>query len=225
MNAKAYLDYLRATYAAAADHETGRQMAAYMRDQFLFYGLKTPVREALSRQVIAELGYPDVAWQPELCRLCFGEEKREAQYFVRDLLRSQVKRLEPEYLPLFEEFILTRSWWDTVDFLAPKLAGPILLRHPELIVPVTQKWIGSDSRWLQRSALIFQLDYKKHTRADLLFDYILRRADSKEFFVQKGAGWALRQYSRTDPDAVRVFLQKHADRLAPLTVREGGKYV
>jgi 3-methyladenine DNA glycosylase AlkD len=126
-------------------------------------------------------------------------------------------------LPVLEELIGVRSWWDTVDFLAPKLAGPLLLRYPELIGTYPGRWIESDNIWYQRSAILFQLDYKQQTDAQRLFDYIRRRADSREFFVQKAAGWALRQYSKTAPDAVREFIA--GNELPPLTVREGLKWV
>jgi 3-methyladenine DNA glycosylase AlkD len=66
--------------------------------------------------------------------------------------------------------------------------------------------------------MIFQLAYKQKTDAALLFEYVRRLSGSKEFFLQKGAGWALRQYSRTDPEAVRQFVE--SQRLAPLTRRE-----
>ena len=82
--------------------------------------------------------------------------------------------------------------------------------------------MASGQLWLQRVCLIFQLTYKEKTDAELLFRYVRQVADSKEFFLQKGAGWALRQYSKTDPAAVRNFLD--TTRLSSLTRREGGKY-
>jgi 3-methyladenine DNA glycosylase AlkD len=48
-------------------------------------------------------------------------------------------------------------------------------------------------------------------------------AGSKEFFLQKGAGWALRQLAKTNPEAVRAFVEK--TRLAPLTRREALKNI
>jgi len=50
------------------------------------------------------------------------------------------------------------------------------------------------------------------------------RADSTEFFVRKGAGWALREYSKIDPKIVRTFIDAHYDELSSLTVREGSRY-
>lgn len=68
---------------------------------------------------------------------------------------------------------------------------------------------------------MFQLKYKERTDEKLLFDYILRSADSDEFFIQKAIGWALREYSKTNPQAVRQFIGEH--ELKPLSRREGLK--
>jgi 3-methyladenine DNA glycosylase AlkD len=76
---------------------------------------------------------------------------------------------------------------------------------------------------LRRSAILFQLKYKQETNEDLLYDYIVKNAESKEFFIQKAIGWALREYSKTNPVSVKAFIE--GNELAPLSVREGSKYL
>ncbi len=201
-------------------------MSRYMRHKFPFYGLASPERKALSTILFRSWGTVPAQTAKELCVLCFGEgEKRELQYFVNDFVQPQAKKLDLSWIPLFEALILQKSWWDTVDFLSPKLAGPILKRFPDEAERITEGWLEADNYWLQRSAILFQLDYGLDTRTDLLFDYILRRASSREFFVQKASGWALRQYGRKNPEAVREFIDENRLALSALTIREGGKYV
>ena len=65
--------------------------------------------------------------------------------------------------------------------------------------------------------------YKKITNEDLLYRYIMENSESKEFFIQKAIGWALREYSKTNPSSVKEFIEAH--KLAPLSVREGSKYL
>jgi 3-methyladenine DNA glycosylase AlkD len=213
---QAYIKELEELYASEAKPEDAKYMAAYMKNQFPFYGIKTPRRRELVAMFLESNGLPDDL--EALCRACFAAEKREIHYFVNDALRNRVKKLNASLLPVFSDLIAQNSWWDSVDFLAPKLAGGILLRHPGHIEALTGTWIESDDFWYQRAAIIFQLDHKKKTDADRLFAYILRRADSKEFFVQKGAGWALRTYASVDPEAVMKFVTDH--NLSALTKRE-----
>ena len=82
---------------------------------------------------------------------------------------------------------------------------------------------GLGNIWLQRVSLIFQLTYKDKTDAELLFDYVKRLAESKEFFLQKAVGWALRQYGKTNPAVVKKFVENTP--LSPLTRREALKNI
>lgn len=218
-----YVQGLTEWLAQASDPGVAEGQARYMRDQFRFLGIQTPRRQALLREWIAAEGIP--AWGGPLERTvrgCFRSPYRELHYAGLFLLERSLRRAGPEAVELLEELALTHSWWDTVDWIA-KLAGIHFRRYPAQIKPVTRGWMESGSLWLQRLALIFQLGYREKTDRDLLFGYILRVADSREFFLQKGAGWALRQYARTDPEAVRAFVGNH--RLAPLTRREALKHI
>lgn len=218
---QSYVFAVRKLYQQHAHSENAVQMKRYMKNQFEFFGIKKPERVELSRQIIQSQGVPEGNALKDICRLCFQEEQREMQYFVNDLLGKRTKQLDDSFLEIFETLILQKSWWDTVDFLAPKLAGKILLRYPNKISQYPDRWIQSENFWLQRSAILFQLDYKAKTNQQLLFSFILKRANSKEFFVQKASGWALREYSKTNPDAVREFIENNP--LPKLTVREGLK--
>ena len=128
-----------------------------------------------------------------------------------------------EFIDFYEELIQTKSWWDSVDWIR-KFVGVHFQRFPHLIIPVTEKWMATNNIWLQRICLIFQLTYKEKTNFELMKKYILQLAGSKEFFIQKGAGWALRQYSKTNANGVFDFININP-QLAPLTKREGLKWL
>ena len=83
--------------------------------------------------------------------------------------------------------------------------------------------MNSENMWLQRVCLIFQLSYRKETDTELMFGYMRQLTHSKEFFIQKAIGWALRQYARTDADAVRNFVENTP--MSPLSKREALKHI
>lgn len=197
-------------------------MSKYMRDQFQFYGIKSPLRKELVKEIKAVVKpNPSLEYQ-EFIQLLWNDPHRECQYVATDLMGTINKKMAVDWIDFLEQLILTKSWWDTVDFLAPNLLGNIFSRNVELGNQYTDKWIESDNFWLQRSALIYQLRYKDKVDFERLTRYILRRKNTKEFFVQKAAGWALRQYSKYEPEAVREFLSDNQD-LEKLTTREGSK--
>jgi len=217
-----YYRLVRDTFRAHGDPAIAQGQMAYMRQQFDYFGLKMPAWKVLTAEIHRAQGLPDGTDLQALARLCFDDEHREMHYFALETLQKMTKKQPPEFIWFLEELIQEKSWWDTVDWIATRLVGVHFQRYPVLVHPVTERWMASSQLWLQRVCLIFQLKYKEKTDAELLFRYIRQVADSKEFFLQKGAGWALRQYSRTNPAAVRHFLD--TTRVAPLTRREGSKY-
>jgi 3-methyladenine DNA glycosylase AlkD len=217
-----YYTAARDTFREKGDPEIAEGQMAYMRGQFEYFGLKMPAWMALTKAIHAARGIPQGEDLRELARLCFQDDHRELHYFALESVQKSLTVQDAGFIDFLEELICSRSWWDTVDWLA-KLVGLHFRRYPELIRPVTERWMASGNIWLQRVCLIFQLHYKEKTDTELLFDYIRRLSGSKEFFIQKAAGWALRQYARIAPDAVRDFITSHP--LAPLTKREGLKRI
>jgi 3-methyladenine DNA glycosylase AlkD len=149
--------------------------------------------------------------------------QREYQYAALTILGKLRKNSPPERIDLLERLITSKSWWDTIDSIAANDVGVYFRIYPEYISSYTNRWIGSGDFWLRRSALLFQLKYKSQTNALLLFDYIGRLAQEKEFFIRKAIGWVLREYSKTDPAAVRDYVEQHP--LSALSVKEALKWL
>ncbi|MBX2891322.1 MAG: DNA alkylation repair protein [Saprospiraceae bacterium] len=222
MSPSNYYQLVRDTFREKGNPEMAQTQMAYMRNQYEFFGLKMPQWKALTKDIHQAHGLPTGDDLKTLARLCFDDDHREMHYFALLTVEKALKKQSATFIEFLEELILTRSWWDTVDWVS-KLVGLHFQRFPELIKPVTERWMDSGNFWLQRVCLIFQLNYKEKTDAALLFSYVRRLSGAKEFFIQKGAGWALRQYSKTNPDAVRQFVE--STPLAPLTRREAMRLI
>ncbi|MGL5889319.1 MAG: DNA alkylation repair protein, partial [Bacteroidia bacterium] len=144
----------------------------------------------------------------EVALLLWKEPERELHYFAMELLEKQASKAPENRLKIYEKLITSNSWWDTVDFISPHLCGVHFRKYPHLCNPAIERWINSNNIWLQRSAILFQLGYKKETNQEMLFDVCSRLAAEPDFFIRKAIGWALRQYARTVPAAVKLYVQK-----------------
>lgn len=204
------------------DEQNAEKMEKYMRNLFPFLGIKTPERKQAFKSVLKEYGKPDEHRRKSMVEDLWQLDEREYQYIAMELL-SQKKLYEEHDLNFIEYLIITKSWWDTVDGLASNTAGTYFSQHPELIDTQTKRWIHHENMWLNRTAILFQLKYKDQTNFELLKRYCLIHKDSKEFFIQKAIGWALREYSKTSPEAVRIFIEQN--ELPPLSKREGLKII
>ncbi|GAA2528021.1 MULTISPECIES: DNA alkylation repair protein [Streptomyces] len=222
--ADAVLERLTAAYGAAADPERAVAMRAYMKDVAPFLGLTTPVRRALSRTVLNGLPRPGEADCAAVALRCWALPEREYQYFAVDYLRRHVRHCSSGFLPVARHLVTTAPWWDTVDLLAAHVVGALVAADPRLTADMDD-WSGEDDRWLVRTALLHQLRFKERTDTGRLFDYCRRQSGHQDFFVRKAIGWCLREYAKTDPDAVRAFLARERGRFAPLSVREALKNI
>jgi 3-methyladenine DNA glycosylase AlkD len=207
-----------------SDPDRAESMRAYMKNQFHYYGISSPFRKSLCQDYFKTHEYPTPIELPELLHHLWQYDEREMQYVGMDLVRRLIKKQPAAFMDVLENLILRKSWWDTVDALSID-AGTLLFRHPHLQPDTTNRWINAENMWLKRAAIIHQLKYKNATDWDLLRHYILQVSHDKAFFLRKAAGWALREYAKTNPDQVRSFLDKHRNKLSGLTIREGSKYV
>lgn len=223
MDLNTYLNLLIARFEANAKPENAGPMKRYMKNRYEFFGIKTPERNAILKEFLAENGLPPQVQLEELVRKLWEVPQREIQIVALSYLERNLKKLEKGSMALIEHLIITKSWWDTVDPLATKLAGALMQKYPELISDYAEKWIHSDNFWLQRSALLFQLKYKNKTDEELLYRYIREVADSREFFIRKAIGWVLREYSKANPESVIRFIEN--TQLSPLSRREGLKHI
>ncbi|MET7480179.1 DNA alkylation repair protein [Streptomyces sp. NPDC005648] len=218
------LDRLTVVYSGAADPERAAPMRAYMKDVAPFLGLTTPVRRALSRTVVSGLPRPQEADCTAIALRCWALPEREYQYFAVDYLRRHARVCSSAFLPVARHLVATVSWWDTVDLLAAHVVGALVTADPALTADM-DAWIVDDDLWIARTALLHQLRHKERTDADRLFTYCLRQSGHPDFFIRKAIGWALREYAKTDPEAVRAFLARERGRFAPLSVREALKNI
>ncbi|KUP05005.1 DNA alkylation repair protein [Bacillus coahuilensis m2-6] len=205
------------------NRELAGPMEAYMRNHFPFLGIKTPERKQLLREYIQMKGKPQQEDLEELVTTLWSQPEREFQYIALTFMDKLIKQASPNFLQVIEELIGTKSWWDTIDHLASNTVGVMYTLYPEETERYIQKWIVSENIWYNRIAILYQLKYKENTDETKLYEFINQHKDSSEFFIQKAIGWALREYSKTNPKSVKDFIEQ--TDLAPLSRREGLKII
>ena len=209
-------------YEFLRNPEKAKWGKAYLRNQFELFGLTGPDRNEVIHLFLKENGFPAAGELNEVIENAWDLPEREMQYAAMELLFKMRKQADIQIIELYEWLILHKSWWDTVDYIAPNLVGNLFDSFPEIQNVTIEKWMGSGNFWLQRTCLLFQLKYKTKTDSGLLFDLCTRLAGEKEFFIRKAIGWSLRQYARTNPEAVMAFVDK--TELSGLSRREALKH-
>jgi 3-methyladenine DNA glycosylase AlkD len=221
------LHALRKALHDAADPGKAPAMQAYMKSQMPYLGVQTkPLRKAVKTVFAAFPLATFEAWRDTTLALWRGARYREERYAAIELIRYPAYRKFRTLaaLPLYEELITTGAWWDFVDAIATRPLGELLRGHRVEMSAAMRRWAVSDDLWKRRSAILVQLNFKADTDLELLYDCIAPSMESKEFFLRKGIGWALRQYARTDAGEVRGYVRRCGSRISPLTKREALKH-
>lgn len=219
-----FIESLETAFQKNSHPENAAAMAKYMRNHFSFFGIKTEYRRQLFKTIWKE-NQQEVSENARAIALeLFNKKERELQYCAIEILIKELKRnYGKEDIQLIEKLIITKSWWDSVDTIAKNILGDYLLEHPLETEKVIERFSNSDNIWLNRSAILFQLGYKQKTNFDLLKSECENHKNSNEFFIQKAIGWALREYAKTNPEAVGNFVVNN--NLKPLSKKEALKNI
>jgi 3-methyladenine DNA glycosylase AlkD len=219
---------VRTAFAAAADPVKAPGMQAYMKSELPFRGVQKPERTRLLRRIYGSRLLEDEAvWTATVRELWHGAAFREERYAAIDLTghRLYQRYQRPKTLPLYDELIVTGAWWDYVDEIASRRVGPILRGSPAEVAPLMRSWAVDDDLWRRRTAILCQLGARSSMDPRLLQDVLEPNLADGHFFVRKAVGWALRDYAWYDPDWVRSWVDRHADRLSPLSYREATRHL
>ena len=208
-------------FTAQANSKEAAEMRRYMREQFEFLGVRAVDRRRLANPYLLELDNSSVDW--EFISKCWASPYREFKYVATDYLYRVRNLMEADNLNLLAQLIKTESWWDTSDSL-DAIVGHLVLRYPHLR-DTMRNWAQDENSWIRRVAITHQLSYKCDTNIELLSKIIELNLESKEFFINKAIGWALREYSKTNPHWVAEFIALKKERLHPLSIREGQKHL
>lgn len=216
-------EFIDSEFKKLADPEKAPAMAAYMKTKMPFLGIQKPERIPVYREMKKQFRPATRSDYEKGILALWGLPHREEKYAAIQYASSFDEFIGQDSLPVFERLIREGAWWDFVDPIAIELVGGALLRNRLQMTRVMDSWSEDQDLWIRRSALLSQIHHKKNTDSKKLFEYCLKLCHEKEFFIRKAIGWALRQYSYVDPQAVRAFLIKNQSRLSPLSYREGAK--
>ena len=217
---------VRAELGAAAIPERASQMQAYMKSLMPYHGVPATEMRAVCKKVFREIELPDAqTWQCLVLELWRGAKYREERYVAVELTGDRRAKVFQtlDALPMYEELIVSGAWWDFVDVLASHRLGELLRREPAKMKRIMLQWSRDDDLWKRRSSILCQLKFKEKTDLDLLYRCIEPSLGSKEFFLQKAIGWALRQHAWTDAKEVQRYVRENEPRLAALSKREALK--
>ncbi|ERK50256.1 DNA alkylation repair protein [Leptotrichia sp. oral taxon 879] len=204
------------------NEEQARQMSKYMLNKFEYIGIKTPERRKIFKNFFKEYKNEEkIDW--EFVNKCWENKYREFQYVGADYLKNMKDKLTIDDIPKLKQLILKKSWWDTIDNLDMTI-GALALKDSN-VNKILIEWSLDENIWLRRIAIDHQLLRKEKTNTELLEKILKNNLGQTEFFINKAIGWALRDYSKINPEWVKNFIEENKEKMAKLSIKEASKYL
>lgn len=214
-----------AAYAKVGDPTKAPQMQKYMKSETPYRGIGTPQRREINREIFKRYKIASFAQYDRVVRELWDAEYREDRYASIAVAMHYRKFQVIEALTLYRMMIETGAWWDYVDTIAIHLVGNLLRIYPDKMKNVLNAWIVDDHLWIRRTAILAQNRFKSDTDQAMLFDFCRKCLHEDVFWIRKAIGWALRDYSKSNPEAVRRFVEQHREDMSGVTLREAVKYI
>ena len=204
------------------NEEQAQKMSKYMLNKFEYIGIKTPERREIFKNFFKEYKNEEkIDW--EFVNKCWENKYREFQYVAADYLKNMKDKLTIDDIPKLKQLVLEKSWWDTIDNLDMTI-GALALKDSN-VNKILLEWSLDENIWLRRIAINHQLLRKEKTNAELLEKILKNNLGQTEFFINKAIGWALRDYSKTNSEWVKNFIEENEEKMSKLSIREAGKYL
>ena len=204
------------------NEEQAQKMSKYMLNKFEYIGIKTPERREIFKNFFKEYKNKEkIDW--EFVNKCWENKYREFQYVGADYLKNVKDKLTIDDIPKLKQLVLEKSWWDTIDNLDMTI-GALALKDSN-VNKILLEWSLDENIWLRRIAIDHQLLRKEKTNAELLEKILKNNLGQAEFFINKAIGWALRDYSKTNPEWVKNFIEENKEKMAKLSIKEASKYL
>jgi 3-methyladenine DNA glycosylase AlkD len=188
------------------NEERAKNSKRYLKSPYEFYGLTIPELRGIAKK------YRDMEFHSALNLFdeLWNSGNHEEMCLALFILGEYVNKY-PEYI---WKFLLERiekvKTWDHVDELSSHILGKILAEDIRLMGDIKQL-SESKNPWFRRISIVSTYPLIKKNRIELTLRLAEKLVYDKDVYVQKGAGWMLREVGKKNRLSLREFAIIHMD--------------
>ena len=192
-----------------ADREATKNYQRIIPDTGKFYGVPLPVLRIIS----AEIG-KFIKKEPTKATTLLETIWDEGSFESRQIAGKSLEKFGPKNPKICLDFISSvlpdLDNWANCDNLAMCGVEPIVYQSPELVLPLSEKWIKDENKWIRRFGVVSLRGYKKVQITDKVFKILDLVMEDKDKDIKKAVSWVLREITKKNPDDVAEFLTRWA---------------
>ncbi len=126
------------------------------------------------------------------------------------ILQQYKKKFNLETWKFLKQRLNKAKTWDHIDYLATDIFAEILLNNLFLMSEI-KEMANSINPWERRFAIESTLKLIKKNKTELTLRLAEKLVYDDNHYVQKGAGWMLREAGKRDRINIREFIIRHID--------------
>jgi len=208
------------------DSEATKNYRRIIPDTGKFYGVPKPILWIIA----SEIG-KFIQKEPEkaqgLLKVIWAEGSFEAKQIAGKSLEKFGAKNPGICLDFVSSALPDLDNWSVCDCLAMYAIEPIVCSHPELVLPLSEKWIQSTDKWIRRFGVVTLLGYKRVKTTEKVFELLDVVMENKDRDVRKAVSWILREITKKNREEAAKFLGRWAkaspSKDARWVIRDGMK--
>jgi 3-methyladenine DNA glycosylase AlkD len=200
------IEEIRKRLIERGNKERAEHGKKYLNSPYNLYGNKVPDVKAISKELKNLDFYSALNLFDEL----WNSGNHEEMWVALSLLSNYVKKNPEEVWEFTMKRIDKAKTWDLTDELSSHILSPILAERIDLMKEIKNL---SESRnpWIRRISIVSNIGLIKKNKIELTFRLAEKLIYDEDMYVQKGAGWMLREVGKKNRLALREFILMHLD--------------
>jgi 3-methyladenine DNA glycosylase AlkD len=206
------------------DRDATKNYQRIIPDTGKFFGVPLPILRVVAAE-IGEFIQKEPTEAPSLLETIWNEGSFEARQIAGKCMEKFGPKNPKICLDFVSSVLPDLDNWAVCDNLAMFGVEPIVYSNPELVLPLSEKWIKDKNKWIRRFGVVTLRGYKKVQTTNKVFEILDLVKKDKEKNIKKAASWVLREITKKNPGEVAEFLTKWAqanpDKNARWIIKDG----
>lgn len=202
--------------------DKGQSMERFLKHRFKFLGVPASERRRISNEHFED-EEKDAPIDWEYVEACWDQLYREFQYLALDYLHHKAEFFEENDIYNLRRLAQEKPGWDISDNLG-QLVAKLVIQHPGAKHHLID-WAEHDDPSVRRIAIVHQVHMKEYTDEKLLGEILDRSLEVTDPLVKKAMVWALREYSKTNPEWVEDYLWQNGDHFTAAQKKDASQHL
>jgi 3-methyladenine DNA glycosylase AlkD len=200
---------LQELFVSCVDEEATKNYRRIIPNTGKFFGVPLPIL-----RVVAAMIGKIIQKEPTEAKLLLETIWNEGSFEARQIAGKCLEKFAPKNPEMCLDFVSSvlpdLDNGAVCDNLAMFGVEPIVYSNLELILPLSEKWIKSENKWIRRFGVVTLRGYKKVQTTKEVFEILDLVMEDNEKDIKKAVSWILREITKKNPDDVAEFLTRWA---------------